>query len=276
MAARVEVLRLDSGETKGLKLNVLVTGGTGTLGRQVVVRLRQSGHRARIFSRNPRGHVDAVQGDLATGAGIDKAVAGMEAIIHAASATTQPFRGRAVDVKGTRRLLNAARDAGVRHIVYVSIVGIDKVAYPYYKTKRATEAVIREGIVPWSILRATQFHNLMEIFLRAFSHLPALVTVPFDWQFQPVDAGEVAEKLIQVALAEPAGMLPDFGGPEVRDFKSIAESWMRARKDNRKLANLPIPLKFSRQFAEGLLLCPDHKDGKITFEQYLAEVYPES
>lgn len=257
-------------------MNVLVTGGTGTLGRQVVMRLRQSGHRARIFSRNPRGHVDAVQGDLATGAGIEKAVAGMETIVHAASATTQPLRGRAVDVKGTRLLLNAARKAGVRHVVYISIVGIDQVAYPYYKTKRATEAVVREDIVPWSILRATQFHNLMEIFLRGFAHIPGLLTIPFGWQFQPVDAGDVAQKVVSVTLAEPAGMLPDFGGPEIRDFKSIGKSWLEARKANRKLVNLPVPLKFSRQFAEGLLLTPDHKGGTITFEEYLAEVYTQS
>lgn len=257
-------------------MNVLVTGGTGTLGRLVVMRLRQSGHRARIFSRNPRGHVDAVQGDLATGAGIQKAVAGMDAIVHAASATTQPFTGRAVDVKGTRRLLNAARDAGVRHIVYVSIVGVDESAFAYHKTKLKTEAVIRENIVPWSILRATQFHNLMEIFLRGFSRVPGLVTIPFAWQFQTVDAGEVAQKLVSVALADPAGMLPDFGGPKIRDFKSIAESWMHARNERRRLVNLPIPLKFSRQFAEGVLLTPDHMDGKITFEQYLSEVYPGS
>ena len=90
-------------------MNVLVTGGTGTLGRDVVMLLRQSGHRARILSRQPRGHVDAVQGDLKTGAGLTKALAGMEAIVHAASATRGPLAGRATDVRGTRRLLELAR-----------------------------------------------------------------------------------------------------------------------------------------------------------------------
>src|SRR5438132_6587934 len=137
-------------------MNVLVTGGTGTLGRHVVSLLRQSGHRARILSRQPRGHVDAVRGDLKNGASLAKALAGMEAIIHAASATREPLSGRAVDVRGTRRLLTMARDAGIRHVIYVSIVGIDRVAYPYYKTKLAAEAVVRENLVPWTILRATQ------------------------------------------------------------------------------------------------------------------------
>lgn len=254
-------------------MNFLVTGGTGTLGRHVVMRLRQSGHRARIFSRNPRGHVDAVQGDLATGAGLQKAVAGIDTVIHAASDTAHPFRGHATDIEGTRRLLKAARDAGVRHVVYVSIVGVDKSSYPYHRTKLKTEAVVREGSVPWTILRATQFHNLMEIFLRMFARLPVMATVPLHWQFQPVDAGDVAQKVVNVALAEAAGMLPDFGGPEIHDFKTIATAWLAARKDGRALVNLPLPVSWSRQFAEGVLLAPDHRDGKITFEQYLGEAY---
>lgn len=254
-------------------MNVLVTGGTGTLGRHVVMQLRDGGHRARILSRNPKGHVDTVQGDLTTGAGLLHALSGMDAIIHAASATTELLKGHATDVVGTRRLLTLARDAGVRHVVFVSIVGIDGVAFPYYKTKIAAEAVVRENLAPWSILRATQFHQLMEIFLGAFSQVPWLTTVPFAWQFQPVDPREVASRLVEVVQHDPGGMLPDFGGPEVRDFKGLARSWLKARKSRQRLVNLWLPLKVSRQFAAGRLLCPEHKDGTITFEQYLAEKY---
>src|SRR6267378_1750974 len=255
-------------------MNVLVTGGTGTLGRQVVRLLRSTGHRARILSRHPRGHVDAVQGDLVSGAGLIKALSGMDAIIHAASATTQPTRLRATDVVGTRRLLAMGREEHVRHVVFISVVGIDGVAYPYYRAKLAAEAVVEENIIPWSILRATQFHSLMETFSAAFSKPPMFALVPFAWQFQPVDPSEVAARLIEIVKQEPAGRLPDFGGPEVRDFKGIAESWLKSRKLSKRLINLPLPLKFSRQFAAGRLLCPNHKDGKITFEQYLAEKYP--
>ena len=254
-------------------MNVLVTGATGALGRHVVMQLRNAGHRARIYSRNPQGHVDAVQGDLVTGAGLLKAVTGMDAIIHAATAAAQPTKLRATDVRGTRRLLAMAREERVRHVVYISIVGMEGVSFPYYKTKLAAEAVIKENIVPWTILRSTQFHTLMETFLGAFSKPPLVAAVPFRWQFQPVDPGEVATRLIEVATHEPAGVLPDFGGPEVRTFKTIAESWLKARNSKKRLINMPLPFKFSRQFADGRVLCPDHKDGKITFEQYLAEKY---
>ncbi|TMD15658.1 MAG: NAD-dependent epimerase/dehydratase family protein [Chloroflexi bacterium] len=254
-------------------MNVLVTGGTGTLGRHVVMLLRQSGHRARILSREPRGHVDAVQGDLRTGAGLTKALAGMEVIVHAASATREPLRGRSVDVRGTRRLLQLAQAAGIRHIVHMSIVGIDGVSYPYFKTKLASEAVVRKGNVPWSIVRATQFHDLFEVILRGFSRVPGILAVPFGWQVQPVEAGEVARRVVDIALGQPAETLTDFGGPEIRDLKSIAESWLRARGENRRLINLRMPFKFSRQFTAGRITCPDHKEGLITFDQYLAEKY---
>ena len=254
-------------------MNVLVTGGTGTLGRDVVMLLRQSGHRARILSREPRGHVDAVQGDLKTGAGLSKALAGMDAIVHAASATREPMALRATDVRGTRRLLELARDANIGHFVYISIVGIEGVAYPYYRIKIAAETLVREGMVPWSILRATQFHSFMESTLRAFARLPGMLAIPFGWQFQPVESREVARRVVDVVLDKPAGMLPDFGGPQVRDFKSIGESWLAARKERRRLMNLWLPFKASRQVAEGRLTCPEHKDGLVTFDQYLAEKY---
>ncbi|MGH7763759.1 MAG: SDR family oxidoreductase [Candidatus Dormibacteraceae bacterium] len=254
-------------------MNVLVTGGTGVLGRQVVMQLRASGHRARILSRNPKGHVDVVQGDLATGQGLLKAVSGMDAIIHAASATRERHRGKATDVVGTRRLVAMAREARVGHVVYISIVGMEGINYPYYKRKLAAEAVVRENIIPWSILRATQFHPFIEIILGYFCKVPGLATVPFDWKFQPVDTSEVARRLIEVVKGKPTGMLPDFGGPEVRDLKSLAESWLAARKDRRRLVNVRLPVRYGRQFAEGKLLCPDHKDGKITFERYLSEKY---
>jgi uncharacterized protein YbjT (DUF2867 family) len=254
-------------------MNVLVTGGTGALGREVVIDLRSSGHRARVLSRKAGTGADWVQGDLATGAGLDRAVADMDAIVHAASAAAQPWRLRATDVRGTRRLLEAAKRAHVKHVVYISIVGMEGVAYPYYKQKLAAEKIVREDIVPWSILRATQFHTLMETFLGGFARTPRLAAVPFEWKFQPVDPREVAARLTEVVAGEPEGTLPDFGGPEVRTFKSLAESWLKARRLNKRLINLNLPLKFSRQFAEGKVLTPDHKDGKITFEQYLVRKY---
>src|SRR6266581_2356849 len=102
-------------------MNVLVTGGTGALGRDLVVALRSAGHRTRVMSRRPGTGADWAQGNLATGNGLDAAVADMDAVVHAASAAAQPWRLRATDVRGTRRLFEAAKRAHVRHVVYISI-----------------------------------------------------------------------------------------------------------------------------------------------------------
>ena len=118
---------------------VLVTGGTGVLGKQVVARLGFAGLEARVLSRS--GRPGTLRGDLSTGEGLDLAVRGVETIIHCASS---PFRkARQTDVEGTKRLLDAAITAGVSRLVYISIVGIDRApSYPYYRVKLETERVI--------------------------------------------------------------------------------------------------------------------------------------
>jgi uncharacterized protein YbjT (DUF2867 family) len=257
----------------GRLMNVLVTGGTGALGREVVIDLRSSGHRARVFSRKPGTGADWVQGDLASGAGLDRAVADMDAVIHAGSATRRQWQARFTDVRGTRLLVEAAKRAHVKHFVLVSIVGLDRVDYPYYRHKLAAEAAVNQGMGPWSILRATQFHTFIEYLLEHFSRLPRIAAFPFECRFQPVDTRDVAARLVEVVAGEPAGLLPDFGGPEVRTLKSLAESWLKARRLDKRQVNLPLPLKFSRQFADGRLLCADHMDGQVAFEQYLVRRY---
>jgi uncharacterized protein YbjT (DUF2867 family) len=254
-------------------MNVLVTGGTGALGREVVNELRGSGHRARVLSRKTGSGQDWAQGDLASGNGLDKALTDMEVVIHAATAAREPWRLKAIDVNGTRRLIDAAKLAGVRHLLFISIVGMEGVAYPYYASKLKAESVVKKGTVPWTILRATQFHTLMETFLKAFSGLPRIAAIPFAWQFQPVDTRDVAARLVDLAGLEPQGMVADFGGPEVRTFKSLADSWLQARHMTKRVVNFSPPVKFSRQVAEGKLLSPDHKNGTITFEQYLIRKY---
>src|SRR2546428_14079375 len=91
----------------------------------------------------------------------------------------------------------------------------------------------------------------MELILGGFSRLPGVTAIPFSWQFQPVDARDVARRAVDAVLEGPAGMLPDFGGPEVRDFKSIAQSWLRARKYRRRPVNLWLPLYGNRQGPTG-------------------------
>src|SRR5918993_4464614 len=178
---------------------ILVTGGTGTLGRLVVPRLRAAGHDVRVLSRRP--HDDAagvthVVGDLATGEGIAAAVAGVEVVVHCAGSSSG-------DEDKARHLVRAAGPAGVRHVVNVSVVGADRVPqdgrldrmmFGYFGTKLAAERVVAESGLPWTTLRASQFHDLMLTAVGAMARMP-VVPVPKGVRVQPIDPAEGADPL---------------------------------------------------------------------------------
>lgn len=244
---------------------ILVTGGTGVLGRRVVERLRPAGAEARVLSRG--GGPGKVRGDLSTGEGLDEALRGVETVVHCASS---PFRKtREVDVEGTGRLLEAAARAGVAHVVYISIVGIDRVpSYPYYRMKLETERVVEGYPVPHTTLRATQFYDLVLMAVRSLQRLPVM-PVPRGFLGQPIDAGEVADRLVELALSGPAGRVRDVGGPEVRTLEDAVRAYLRVTRRRRRILSLPIPGKTGRAFREGALTCPDEAYGKIRWEEFL-------
>src|SRR2546427_6694827 len=209
-------------------MRVLVTGGTGTLGRPAVQRLVERGQEVRVLPRRPspalRSGVAAVRGDLSTGAGIAAAVEGADTVLHAASNTGLGL-GRG-DVAGTERLLDAARSAGVAHLLYVSIVGIDRIPLAYYRRKLACEQLVAASGIGHTILRATQFHELLSAALLAVERWP-LVPLPVTWRFQPVAAEEAAARAVDLLLSGPHGRAPDFGGPEVTTLGDMARVWRR-------------------------------------------------
>jgi uncharacterized protein YbjT (DUF2867 family) len=179
----------------------LVTGGTGRLGALVVGLLRRDTHDVRVASRRQGAGLSTV--DWKTGGGLAAAVAGVDAIVHCATAL------RSADLD--RRLVAAAATADVPHLLYISIVGVDKVPLGFYATKLAAEQVIEQSGLPYTILRTTQFHDLIRLVLAASARMP-LMFVP-GLSFQPVDVSEVAERLASLAAGAPAGRVPDMGGP---------------------------------------------------------------
>ncbi len=246
---------------------VLVTGGTGVLGSRVVERLDSAGVGARVLSRG--GRPGSIRGNLITGEGLEPAVCGVDTIIHCASS---PFRkARQTDVEETRRLLQAAARSGVSHLVYISIVGIDRVtSYPYYRAKLDAERVIEGSTVPYTILRATQFHDLVLMAVRILERLPVMM-VPNGFPGQPIDAGEVADRLVEIAQARPAGRVPDVGGPEIRTLPDIVRGYFEVTGRRRKNLWFRLPGKTARAFREGALTCPESRYGKIRWEEFLRE-----
>ncbi|GAA2812204.1 SDR family oxidoreductase [Kitasatospora aburaviensis] len=242
---------------------ILVTGGTGTLGRLVTERLRADGAEVRVLSRHARPY--AV--DLREGTGLASAVAGVDTVVHCASSP------RGGDEQAARNLIAAAREAGVRHLVYISIVGVDRVPFPYYRAKLAVERLVEESGLGWTLLRTTQFHDLVLRVLQASAKLPVML-LPAGVADQPIEVAEVAERLAGLAVGAPAGRVADMGGPEVRTFPELARAFLRASDRHRRLLNVPLAGSAYRAFRAGGHLTPERAVGTVTFERFLAERFP--
>lgn len=247
--------------------SVLVTGGTGTLGKHVVARLDELCADVRVLTRNPdpEAHAGHVGGDLATGEGISDAVAGVDTIIHCA---TNP-RFYRVDVAGTETLLEAAREHEVGHLIYISIVGVDDNPFPYYRTKLRVEEQIAESGVPYTILRATQFHELILSVVGALSKLP-IALVPKGFKSQPIDVEAVAGRLVELAQGEPVGRARDIGGPRVDLIADLLQVYGASVAKSRPVLPIGLPGKAARAFRAGAnLLGPDGETLGGTFDDFL-------
>jgi uncharacterized protein YbjT (DUF2867 family) len=271
-----ETIPLDvTKERQAMTPPILVTGGTGTLGRQVVPRLRNAGRDVRVLSRHGRADEDGIRyltGDLATGQGIEPAVDGVETILHAAGTS------RGDEVKAGN-LVRAALQAGARHLVFISVVGadripvtsrIDRAMFGYFASKRAAEQVIAGSGLGWTTLRATQFHDLALLTVRQLARLP-VVPVPAGWRFQPVDAGEVADRLVELALGAPAGLVADVGGPRIYELAELVRSYLRATHRHRPILPVWTPGRAARAVRAGANLAPERAVGRRTWEEFLAE-----
>jgi uncharacterized protein YbjT (DUF2867 family) len=251
---------------------VLVTGGTGVLGREVVSRLLELGYCVRIMSRSPqRGttNVEWAQAHMLTGEGLPEALQGVDVIVHAASDSHHMAR---TDVAMTRRLLKRAQAAGVGYVLYISIVGIDKVPFTLYQIKLDCEALVRDSGIPYATLRLTQLHEFFDLLLHLCTRLPIGVW-PKDWKSQPIDVGEAAEQVARVVGDRPLGLLPDVAGPDVLTLRDMLHEWQHTRGRHTLVLPLPIPGQLSAAIRNGLITAPNARVGKVTWAQWLHRRY---
>jgi uncharacterized protein YbjT (DUF2867 family) len=262
-------------------MTVLVTGGTGHLGRKVVELLLRDGHRVRVLARHPGDDraVSWIKGDLATGEGIAEGVAGVETIVHAATHSPSAQRGRFkardllrspkdVDIRGTDALVRAAAQASVDHIVHVSIVGLEHTArLPYSRVKLRAEGFVRSGGVPWSIARATPFYWLLERFLDDAAQRRT-VRLPRNVRMQCVDSDEFARFLVTCVADGQRGDRMDFAGPEALTMREMAEQYMAARGIEKRIREIGLPARAERAMTAGNTSSSGHR-GTTTWAEWL-------
>jgi uncharacterized protein YbjT (DUF2867 family) len=247
--------------------SILLTGGTGTLGRHVTPLLLDAGCEVRVLSRRSResgGGVEYVTGDLAKDEGIEPAVDGAEIVLHLAG-------GPKGDAEATANLVRAAARAGVRHLVYISVIGADRVPLGYFRSKLGAERAVAGSGLPWTTLRAAQFHDLVLTAVQKMAMLP-VIPIPGGLRFQSVDAREVAARLVELTLGEPAGLVPDLAGPKVYGLAELSRGYLRARGKHRLTVPVRMPGKAGRAYRAGENLSFEGTVlGRRTWEDFLAE-----
>ena len=236
-------------------MTTLVTGGTGVLGRLTVPLLQGD---VRILSRTKGDHI----GDLTTGTGLATAFAGVDTVLHLATSAG------ARDTRQTQNAVDAAGAAGVSHFVYISIVGVDVVPYPYYRSKFASEQIIEASGVPFTILRATQFHSFVAQVIQLQRKLPVILSL--DVPDQPIAAEEVAQRLAELVEAGPSGRVADIGGPQQLRLREAIDIWQAAAGTRKKVWTLTLFGKTIRAFQEGRHMTALPGFGRETFAEYAA------
>jgi uncharacterized protein YbjT (DUF2867 family) len=259
--------------------HILITGGNGGLGRELVARLNPDRHTVRIMSRGMRptkldARIEWAQADLRTGSGIAEAVRGVDVVYHLATGQSHsPNDVRLVDVEGTHRLLELSREEGVKNFIYSSIIGVEHFpGFFYYKAKFDAERIIESSGVPYTILRAAQLHSLIDMVLKAANHLP-FILLPTTLQMQSVDTGEVAAQLAPLAHESALKRVPEVAGPEVLLSGEMARIWLKLRGIRKPIINLPLPGATMDAFRRGLNTAPQQTVGKITWAEWVARAY---
>jgi len=248
-------------------MRIAIVGGTGTVGKHIASELAARGHEVRVLSRSsPEFPVD-----LTSGEGLAAALAGCDVAVDASrTPSSSSKRAAQIHVDGSRILLAAEQADGIGHHVCISIVGCDLVPFGYYKVKTEQEHIVEQGPVPYSIVRATQFHELMTGVLAVAGKYHVLPAPTI--QLQTVAAKEVASAVADVATGQPVQGIVEVAGPQTLLASDVARTWKSVTGTAAVIVPFPIPGKFGRGLRDGVLTTdkPDIR-GTITFAEWLAE-----
>jgi uncharacterized protein YbjT (DUF2867 family) len=243
-------------------MRIAVAGGTGLTGGHVVKIGRQRGHVMTSLSRS--GGVD-----LVSGAGLPEALRGAEAVIDVSNVgTTRTEVAVSFFAGATRNLLAAEARWGVAHHLALTIVGADAAPEGYYAGKLTQERLVEQGAVPWTILRATQFHEFADLMFQTAKAGP-LHAAPRA-RVQPIAVREVAEHLVTLAEQGPAGRATELAGPQEESLADMVRAYARAIGHRGWMPEISLPGAFGRAQRNGSLLPkPGALLGRQTFAEWI-------
>lgn len=231
-------------------MRITVVGASGLIGTKVVGLLEADGHDVVAASRS--SGVDVLTGD-----GLAEALSGADAVVDVVNSPSfdddpvmEFFR------TSTTNVVDAAKRAGVRHYVALSIVGVDGLPDSgYMRAKVVQEQIITESRLPYTIVRATQFAEFTDAITDSMTD-GGEVRVP-DALIQPVAADDVARDVARAAVAEPLGGVVNIGGPQKISFEQMARDVVARRGDDKTVVVDPQARYFGTGLAERSLVTPD-------------------
>jgi uncharacterized protein YbjT (DUF2867 family) len=253
--------------------NILITGGTGTLGQAII---KQLAGKAAITVISTRDYADLlepvniIKADLTDANSLFSIGGTADIIIHCAS---NPLNAVAVDIQGTKNLLTSIDRSKLKHFIYISIAGVDKSQFPYYVVKRQVEQLVEDARIPHTILRATQFHEfVLHRMVKPFDTDEGL-TVPAGLKFQPIHIDDVAAGVANLITTGPKNEIVTVGGPQILTIEDMAQTYLT-------ISGRPGPLKKEMMQGErfdmlrsGINLCPGSATGRITWADFLTKLY---
>lgn len=248
-------------------VKIAVAGGTGTVGAHVVDVLRERGHEPLVLSRS-----NGV--DLLTASGVTDALRGVDAVIDVLSlASRKDADTRAFFGTTTRALLDAEQAAGVGHHLMLGIVGSQKSDHGHYAGKIVQERLVHAGEVPWTEVRATQFHEFARLIYGAAPLGPIQLTPRM--VCEPIAAREVAERLVELAEGAPAGLVAELAGPRVERLARMVRAYAAAIGKRGPIIEVPLPGQAGKALRDGTLLPdptlhPPAQLGRQTFDEWIA------
>jgi uncharacterized protein YbjT (DUF2867 family) len=254
-------------------MRIAVAGGTGTLGRHVLAALAERGHETRALSRNEPGRplpesATHATVDLTTGAGLVEALENIDAVVDASNGPPSR-KAEAVLVTGTQKLLEAEQRAGVRHHVCASIVGIDATPSAYYEVKLRQEERVERGPIGWTIVRATQFHDLVAATFASLARTRVLPAPRFP--LQPLDVAVAAALIADTAEKDPHRTRIEIAGPQIQSVRDLATTWRDLTHARAAILPFPLPGKLGRALRAGRLTSSENAAaGTPTFADWLS------
>lgn len=263
-----------AGKSKSInvKKKLLITGGSGTLGSSIIKLAIESGrYDVSTISTDPEKHnfptsCEVFKCDLVTGEGLKNALFGVHFVIHCAS---NVFDTQRVDYDGTANLLKALDEETIENVIYVSIVGIDNSTYPYYMAKRQVEQLIANSGVPYSILRATQFHEFVLAFIKRLNATDHEMKVPRGLKFQSIAVSDLSEILLRMITSKPTGEVTSVGGLEITNFETMVNKYLYEIKGRQQIIMVDPSEPREVIFSMGKNVVTESMYGKITWASFL-------